>query len=351
MASTPVTVANELLSTTLYYLAKDWVDARFQQSAYLSALDQVHGKGQPSEDGGSHFVQPLAFFEHSVATRIQTGYETINMAVTDATVPAIFRPAHTVQPIVISKDEEIKNKGEKAQLKILEIRQKQVMSAMHRNWVRRTLTGEPIVGYESWNHLNGITYGDGFLEENAVGAQGNSVGGVSKATYSGVVGWNNQTVNISNSFNANGLNAMDHLRIRCKQYAPGGDQDLFFFMSVQCFQNLKRSLRTFERYVVEKSTDGADGGKLMAYWDGIPVELESFMPTDASIHTSGVVSAYCLDLGSIHPMWDSEGFWATEDFAPVAGSSDTRAAKVRLYGQNCASHLGSSGLAYDGETF
>jgi hypothetical protein len=351
MASTAVTFSNELLSTTHYILNDQWVDNRHKHSAFLSSLEKVHGRGQPSEDGGSRYVQPLGFYEHSAATRMQSGYELLNMAVTDVHVPAVYTPAHTIQPIIISRDEEIKNKGEAAVLKILENRQKQVMNAMYRNWTRRILTGEPVVGYEDWTTLNGITYPTGILEENAIGAQGNVIGGVNKATFSSVPGWQNQRVNLSSSFNANGLAGMDNLRIRTTAQAPGGSDDMFIFISLQGYENLKRSLRTYERYVIEKTSDGPDGGKLSSFWDGVPLEMESHMPTDATVHTSGVITAYFLDLGSIYPMWDSEGFFAAEPFETVSGQSDTRASKVRLYGQVCASHLASSGVAYDGETF
>jgi hypothetical protein len=352
MATTTLTIANELLSTTHYILNDQWVDNRHRHSAFMSSLEKVHGRGAPTEDGGSRYVQPLGFYEHSSATRMQSGYELLNMTVTDVHVPAVFTPAHVLQPIIISRDEEIKNKGDSAVLKILEDRQKQVMNAMYRNWCKRILTGESIAGYEDWTTLNGIfDTTSGILEEQAIGSQDSSVGGVSKATYSGIPGWQNQRVNLSSSFNANGLAGLDHLRVRTAAQAPGGSDDMFIFMSLQGYENLKRSLRTYERYVVEKSTDGADGGKLMSYWDGIPLEMESHMPTDTTVHTSGVITAYFLDLGSIHPVWDSEGFFAAEPFETVSGQSDTRASKVRLYGQMCAKHLASSGIAYDGETF
>ena len=351
MASTSLTIANELLSTTHYILNDQWVDNRHRHSAYLSALEKVHGRGSPSEDGGSRYVQALGFYEHSQATRMQSGYELLNMAVTDVHVPAVYTPAHTLQPVIISRDEEIKNKGESQVMKILENRQKQVMNAMYRNWCRRLLTGETIVGYEDWGTLNGITSGSGFLQENAIGSQDNSVGGVSKSTYSDIPGWQNQRVNLSNSFNSTGLAGMDHLRVRTSAQAPGGSDDMFIFISLQGYENLKRSLRTYERYVIEKSGDGADGGKLSSFWDGIPMEMESHMPTDTSVHTTAVITAYFLDLGSIHPIWDGEGFFEAEPFETVSGQSDTRASKVRLYGQLCAKHLASSGIAYDGETF
>ena len=351
MATTDLTISNELLSTTNYILNDQWVDNRHRHSAYLSALEKVHGRGAPSEDGGTRYVQPLGFYEHSTATRMQSGYELLNMTVSDVHVPAVFTPAHTLQPIIISRDEEIKNKGQSAVLKILENRQKQVMNAMYRNWQRRILTGETVVGYEDWSHLNGILNTGGILEEDAIGSQGNSVGGVSKGAYSAIPGWQNQRVDLNNSFNSTGLAGMDHLRVRTSAQAPGGGDDMFMFISLQGYENLKRSLRTYERYVIEKTSDGPDGGKLSSFWDGIPMEMESFMPTDTSVHTTAVITAYFMDLGSIHPVWDSEGFFAAEPFETVSGQSDTRASKVRLYGQLCAKHLASSGIAYDGETF
>lgn len=345
--ATGLNITDELLSSTLYLLAEDFRDNLHRSTALLDVHEDVHGKGQPQVEGGTRYIEPLGFGEHSNATRMQTGYEKLNLTVSDVLTPAVYTPAHVTMPIAISKDEEIKNRGEAAVISILDARTKAVMGAMRRNLLRRTVEGVDAGGFADWATLNGITYADGYLEENGVGNQGNSVGGVSKATYSAIPGWQNQVADINSSFNANGLQALVDLRVETAAVSSNGEPHIWL-ASRQGMKNLKRSLRAFERYVDESKLDG---GRMIQMWDGIRMETEYFMPTDSTVHTTAVISFYLLNLDDIHFIFDSEGYFDVSPFEKISGEYDVRSANVRLYGQLVAKHLGSSGIAYDGETF
>jgi hypothetical protein len=347
--ATGLNISDELLSSTLYLLAEDFRDNLARTTALIDVHEEVHGKGQPQVEGGTRYIEPLGFGEHSNATRMQTGYEKLNLTVSDVLTPAVYTPAHTTMPIAISKDEEIKNRGESAVISILDARTKAVMGAMRRNLLRKTVEGVDAGGFADWNTLNGATAAafTGFLEENAVGAQGNTVGGVSKATYSSIPGWQNQVADINNSFNANGLQALVDLRVETSAVSPGGEPHIWL-ASRQGMKNLKRSLRAFERYVDEAKLDG---GRMVQVWDGIRMETEYYMPTDTATHSTAVISFYLLNLDDIHYIFDSEGYFDVSPFEKISGEYDVRSANVRLYGQLVAKHLGSSGIAYDGETF
>lgn len=345
--ATGLNISDELLSSTLMLLADDFRDNLARTTALIDVHESVHGKGQPRADGGTRYVESLALAEHSSATRMQTGYEKINLSVSDVLTPAVFVPAHTTMPIAISKDEEIKNKGESAVISILDARTKSVMGTMRRNFLRMVVEGVDAGGFADWNTLNGVTVAAGFLEENAVANQTNTVGGVSKTTYAQTPGWQNQRANISNSFNANGLNALVDLRVEASAVSSGGEPHIWL-ASRAASKNLKRSLRAFERYVDE---DKIDGGRLIQTWDGIRMETEYYMPTSTTAHTTAVISFYLLNLDDIHFMFDSEGYFDVSPFERISGEYDVRAANVRLYGQLVAKHLGSSGIGYDGETF
>jgi hypothetical protein len=347
IVSPQLNISDELLSSTLYLLADEWRDNLARTTAFLDVHEDVHGKGNPRVEGGTRYIEPLGFDEHSSATRIQTGYEQLNLAVADVLMPATYAPAHTTAPIVISKDEEIKNRGEAAVVSILDARTKAVMGAMRRNLLRRTIEGVDAGGYADWATLNGITFAAGYLEENAIGNQGNTVGLISKATFSGVPGWQNQRADINNQFNNNGLQALVDLRVECAAVSPGGDPHIWL-MSRQGTKNLKRTLRAFERYVDEEKLDA---GRLAMSWDGIRMETEFYMPTNTATHGTAVISFYLLNLDDIHFVFDSEGYFDVSPFERVSGEYDVRSANVRLYGQLVAKHLGSSGLAFDGETF
>ena len=119
MATSSLTIGNELLSTTMYILMKEWRDAVHQSVAFLDAQERVHGAGSPSQEGGTRIVAPLGFGEHSTTTRLQTGFERIDLSVSDVFQPAVYQWAHVVKPVAISAEEEFINQGESAVLSIL----------------------------------------------------------------------------------------------------------------------------------------------------------------------------------------------------------------------------------------
>lgn len=345
MATTSLTIGNEILSTTLHVLSEDYRDALGEQTAFLDAHERVHGKGKPVQDGGSRILCPVVLEEHSSPTRIQTGYERIDLTSRDVSKPAVYDWAHVKQPILISGEEQSINSGESAVIDMLAMRTKNVIEDMHRAWVRHIVAGSE-TGFEDWNTLNGVDNTGGFLEENAVGSQTNSIGGISKSTYSGKPGWQNQRYDGAGSFNNNGYNALYDMKVEIKS-VKGGD-DLVILASRAAFKNLKRALSAQERYF----DDGKlDGGRMVEMWDGTPIDVERNMPNAGTTTTNDPLSFYMLNIRDIHCIFSPGGYFDLGDFGDVSGEYDVRAAKVTLRGQLVAKHLGSSGIAFDLETF
>lgn len=346
MATTPLAIGNELLSTTMYVLHKEWRDNLHTSTALLDAHTRIHGEGGPTQAGGTRMIQPLGFGEHSKATAMNTGFERIDLSVSDVFVPAVYDWAHVVYPVSISSEEEFVNQGEAAILSILEGRTMQVAAKMRRDFVEQAVKGG-VPSWERWNTLNGVDdTTDGFLELGAVGTQTNSVGGVSKATFSQVPGWQNQVVDGSNSFNANGLAALYDMRVEADSVSPSGPFNVWL-ASRAGFKNLKRALQAQERYV----DSVGDGGRLVQYWDGVQIDVEFYMPNDGVQSTANPISFYGLNLNDIHYTFDPKGYFELGEFETVSGEYDVRSAKMRCRGQLCAKHLGSSGLAHSLETF
>ena len=175
MATTDLTIGNELLSTTMHILMKDFRDNVHESVAFLDAQERVHGAGKPVQSGGSRIVVPLGFGEHSSTTRMQTGFERIDLSVEDVFQPAQYDFGHVVRPVAISSEEEMVNSGDAAILSILESRVLMTANALKREYVKQIVKGSQ-TGWEDWNTLNGfdVTSGDhqGFLEPEAVGSQG-----------------------------------------------------------------------------------------------------------------------------------------------------------------------------------
>ena len=347
MPVTPLSLGNELLSTTMHILMKEWRENIYETTAFLDASERVHGAGQPSQSGGTRIICPLGFEEHSSTTRLQTGYERIDLSVEDVFKPAVYSWAHVVRPVAISSEEEMINQGDAAILSILENRVTMTANALKREYVKQMVQGG-VAGWEDWGTLNGVDNATGFLEENAVGTQGNTVGGVSKSTYSSKTGWQNQMFDGSGSFNSNGLAGLYDLKVEIESVSPSGAPDVIL-ASRAGFKNLKRSLQAHERYVDQSKIDG---GRLVEYWDGVQINVERNMPDAGATTGAGdPISFYMLNLNDIHTLWDPKGYFDLSDFETVSGEYDVRAAKIRVRGQLIAKHLGSSGIGFDLETF
>lgn len=350
MAVTTLTIGNELLSTTMHIVMKEWRDNIYTSTAFLEAQTRVHGEGGPTQAGGTRIVQPLGFGEHSNTTRMQTGYERIDLSVSDVFQPAVYDFAHVVRPIAISAEEELTNQGDAAILSILESRVTSVAAALKREYVKQMVQGG-VSGWDDWNSLNGIDTAitNGFLEPAAAGggSQDSSVGGVSKATFSSKTGWNNQYFDGSDSFNSNGLAGLYDLLVEINAVSAEGNPNVIL-ASRSGFKNLKRSLQASERYMDEKSLDG---GKMSTMFQGVPIDVEYYMPNAGAQSSTTEASFYMLNMNDIYTLWDPKGFFDLSDFETVSGEYDVRAAKLRVRGQLIAKHLGSSGLAVNLDTF
>jgi len=348
MAATQLTIGNELLSTTMHIVMKEWRDNIYTSTAFLEAQTRVHGEGAPTKAGGTRIVQPLGFGEHSKTTRLQTGYERIDLSVSDVFQPAVYDMGHVIRPIAISSEEEMTNQGDAAILSILENRVTSVASALKRDYVKHMVQGG-VSQWDDWNTLNGIDETDGFLENAAAGSgsQAASVGGVSKSTFSNKTGWNNQFFDGSDSFNSNGLAGLYDLMVEIDAVSAQGKPNVIL-ASRAGFKNLKRSLQASERYMDERSLDG---GKMSTVFQGVPIDVEYYMPNAGTNSATNEASFYFLNMNDIYTCWDAKGYFDLSDFETVSGEYDVRAAKLRCRGQLMAKHLGSSGLAVNLDTF
>ena len=348
MPTTALTIGNELLSTTMHILMKEWRDNIHESTAFLDASERVHGAGQPSQAGGTRIVIPLGFEDHSTTTRLATGYERIDLSVQDVFRPAVYSWAHVVRPVAISSEEEMVNQGDAAVLSILENRVTMTANALKREFVKQIVQGG-VAGWEDWGTLNGVDVATGFLEEAAVGAQANTVGGVNKGSFLTKTGWQNQIFDGAGSFNSNGLAGLYDMKVEIASVSPNGDPNVIL-ASRAGFKNLKRALSAHERYVDQSKIDG---GRLVEYWDGVQINVERNMPDAGGTPGTSAdpISFYMLNLNDIHCLWDPKGYFDLSDFETVSGEYDVRAAKIRVRGQLIAKHLGSSGLAFDLETF
>ena len=182
-------ISNDLLSSTLYAIRDAEVDQLYRKTAFLDLVKSAGGIEY--EDGGIKLQRPLSVVDHSTITQLATGYEPVSLAVSDVLKPAVYEWQDFVAPVVITKKEELENQGEKAIIKIVEARMKNVMGMFRRELNKQILAGTSTV-MSNMSSLNGFTLTTGFLEEGAASAAGqtNTVGGLAKNSLN-VPGWFN----------------------------------------------------------------------------------------------------------------------------------------------------------------
>ena len=333
-------ISNDLLSSTLYSIRDTEVDELYKKVAFLDGVRRAGGV--ETEPGGIKIQRPLSIQEHSTITQLATGYEPVSLAVNDVLRPAIYDWADFTAPIVITKKEEMENSGEYAIVKILEARMKSVMGMLRRELNKQVLRGDSAV-LTALNTLNGdgpaaggIGSDTGFLEPlvPVTGGQNNIVGGVSKATFATIPGWQNQ---FSNAGGTLAMTDLYNLYIAANSVAPSGDIS-HLIMSDSAFSQYRNLLFTQERFV---QTDKLDGGRMALAFNGAVAEQDPEMGFTNSV--AGNVDAYMLNYDGIKLVFHSEGDVAVSPFEHISGTT-ARAAQLYVKVQLVADHLGGQGV-------
>lgn len=332
-----MSISNDLLSSTLYSIRDAEVDELYKKVAFLDGVKRA--KGIETESGGIKIQRPLSIQEHSSITQLATGYEPVSLAVNDVLRPAIYDWADFTSPIVVTRKEEMENSGEYAIVKIVEARMKSVMGMLRRELNKQILVGNSSV-LTAVNTLNGNSAGvgsaTGFFEHIAPGSQTNVVGGVSKATYSTVAGWQNQFVNGGGSFS---MDDLYNLYIAANNVAPSGDISQLI-LSNKTMGSYRQALFGQERFL---QTDKLDGGRMSLAFNGAVAEADPTMGFSSSVGVGVNVDGYMLNFDGIKLVFHTEGNFAVSPFQHISGTT-ARAAQLYVKCQLVADHLGSCGV-------
>ena len=171
-------ISNDVLSSTLRILLDEEVDNLFKAVPLLEEMRK--GGGVETYDGGQKLDVPLILAEHSSITQLSNGYEPVNLAVKDALRNASFNWCDFVAPVVITKKEELSNKGPRAIVSIAEARMKSVMGLLQREVEKQLVAGSSTV-LSDLNTLRASSTAranGGFLAGAAYGTQTGTVGGI-----------------------------------------------------------------------------------------------------------------------------------------------------------------------------
>ena len=332
-------VQNDILSSTARARAKVAVDSLFQSTPLLQHIKAAGGV--EVINGGQRITRAAILAEHSNITQLATGYEPVATNVADVLRSPEFEWCDFAAPIVITKKEELSNKGDNSIISIADARMKSVMGMLKREWELQTIRGTSTILTELQS-LNGIDTATGWFEEGAFSTgQGNTVGGLSKAVFAGS-NWNNQVGVVTPNFAANGLDEMADLMIQSSIYAPEGGVDLIL-ASPASYRLYKNQLQAQERYMPKETV--LDGGRLALAYNGALMYVDVNLGFAVGANTP---SMYFLNTKSMKVVFDSEANFAVGDFEHKSGYA-AREAHIYVRSQLVADHLASLGVLTNAE--
>ena len=330
----------DILASTLRILRDKFVDNTFkniplvENMQRLGLIDQV--------DGGSKINHPVILTDHSSLTQLSSGYESVNLAVKDPLRTAEHNWCDFVAPIVLTRKEELTNKGERAQVRILEARLKQVMGMVKREIEKQLIAGSSSVLTEL-ETLNGVGANTGWFEEGTFGdgSQTNVVGGINKADFP--TSWNNQVQNVAGNFATNGIKKMQQLIIDVQQFAPEGDVDIILASPIS-YGLYKDQLQQLERYV--SATEQRNmAGRLGLEFNGAAMFVE---PNLAASSGGTDLSMYFLNSTLFSIYFDKDAFFEVSPMEKVSGYL-AMACEIMCRMQICASNLSGHGILVNAE--
>ena len=266
-------VNTAVLTSTLRMLRDQYVDQTFKAVPLYDAMDRAGNIKK--EDGGSYVEHPISLLEHSIITQISNGNERINNNTRDIEDSCTFDWCDFIAPIVMKGREMRSNKGPRKVIDIADNRLKNVIGMLQREWCKQIVRGDSNY-LTDLNTLNGggidsvADYTTGFFEQETFGSQTNTVGGVSKSTYSNV--WQNQVGDVADNFSDYGEAQMGSIMADIQPYLVEGGVDIILASS-KSYKLFRQSLQAIEQYQSIEARDSM-AGKLGLMYNGAMVYIE-----------------------------------------------------------------------------
>ena len=334
------TISNDLLSQLLVGMRTEAVDNLFRKSAFLDAADKAGAIDRVS--AASVWAEPLAVAEHSRITQVSSGFEALDMTISDVMNPAQYSWCGFHAPILISRTEELENSGEAQIDKILETRLSNVMGVLRREIEKQIVADSSTVltnlnslygGYTSNTVANGFLY----LDESGTGG---TVGGLAR---SAALGLSNIAIDVGGT-GGSVVDSLTEAWIKASDQSARGDVGLIL-AGATAFQTYKQELFAQEQYV---NPSKLDGGTLALAFHGAPVVFSSWMDTSKSTAASGKLddAFYGINFDHIRLKIHPDADFATSDFVDFPTQA-VRGAKFDCLMQLTANHLGSSFAVYN----
>lgn len=351
--TTSLTINNEDLSLTLFDQVKEL--RAMKDHPYLLADDALANVDKV--DGGERVIVRWDVDDHSVPTRVRTGYESFSTFAQPTLQPGYQAWGIVVQPVFISSVDEQKNNGRAQILKVLEERVKNVERHMHRQFQQVLLRGAAasgtwvgVPGWDDWLSINGADTALGLVEDAASGT--NTLHGVSKSSYPATTHeqFHNYFGDAAADASANLLPLMYAAGVdaQIKEGDPNPSES-FWYLSRSAANNLKSILRVQEQYV---SDGNMDDGKRVAHmmYGGIKARPTAEMPNTGSATTADPWSALRVNWKrGVRLRMMSGWVFDWEDFMDLPGTVGVRYSLCKVWGQPICLQPGLQALIIDAE--
>lgn len=305
------------------------------------------GMGEPKQ-GGDGMRIPLRVRRHSNTVKLATGYEPMDLSVQPTLDGGKIDWLDLARAVVISGHEERINGGPEAMVKIALDREEDTLYHLKMEWQQAILTGN-VAAWSDCETLNGIDYTDGWLEHRSYGSQTNTVEAVSKSTYAGQVGWNQQFYDMQNSFSTYGLVGAFAVQSRIESLSMFGDSNGVWYGTRLFGENYKRDLQPQERYATEKDLDGLKralllgGKKLKIIYQDLP----------SAGTNSATYKASAIHVDWNHVKWSvcAGANMKASPYKECAPLYDVSAKLISHMGQLHTDYLATLALIVRGETY
>ncbi len=338
--------------------AKQYRDGLARGCGYLEALESKPG-GRAKWDAGLLYDCELNMVNATGITQFGTGYEAFDPTMVEGSRVAQYRPGLSGLLMKIGAKEGLVYTSADAMAPKVKKIQDACMGFLKRSFTQRTIAGLG-AGFTDWYTLNGIDYATGVFERSAVGSQSNTIGGLSKSTYSNVIGWNNVIVDMNNAWGSN-LTSLYSAITSVKEHKSDLKSKVWLF-SQAGMNNIKRSVQANERYFI---TGQLDAGVPVELYHNIKIFQENFMPVSTATGGSSTntypITAYLLDADDIFTVWSTkykfgdvtvpDGYFGIGDWRQVSGEQIVACCPMMVGGANIIADMGSSAAVIRGQTF
>lgn len=337
-------ISNDILSSTLRILKDEEVDNLYKATPLLDSIRKQGGV--ETVDGGSKLDRPMILAEHSTITQLSSGYEPINLSASDVLRHQSYEFQNATIPIIITKVEEMANKGPRAIVDVAQARMKAAMGQFKREYERALVANSSTV-LTQLSSLNGIAgQDDGFFENLNFGSQLNTVGEIAKSSFPEDFQHQLGEISAITTGGTETIDAMTEVYVDAQLRTPDGSSPNLILCSPDFFKKYKAQLYNNQRFVDAGTLDG--GGLQLAFHGAALIPSPVMVELDAGTNAAGInvaayIAAYVLNTKYIKLVYDSDGEFEMTDFMDATGYA-SRYAYIFCRMQMVVDHLASQGL-------